>query len=140
NRVRGAVLRGGETCPVRAGLMRADKMATRAFSVFISSTFVDLVEYREAVHTAIRQLRHHADDMIYWSADDRAAAAASAENVRAADLLILLVAHKYGSSPSDDPRSFTHLEYDTARQADIPVLAFFVDPTFPWPPLHIEFE
>jgi hypothetical protein len=114
--------------------------AKDSFTVFISSTYADLVEHREAVHAAIRQLRHHADDMIYGSADDRSAANVSTDNVKTADLVILILAHHYGSVAQSDTRSFTHIEYDTALQAKIPVLAFFLDPSFPWPPPHIEVD
>lgn len=113
---------------------------THSFAVFISSSYYDLVEYRESVHAAIRKLRNHADDMIFWSADERSAAIVSSENVRHADLMILILAHKYGSIVANETRSFTHVEYDTARQANVPVLAFFLDPLFPWPPPHVEVD
>src|SRR5688572_7617169 len=106
--------------------------------VFISSTFSDLVEHREAVHTAIHQMKHHADDMIYWSADERTPTTASVENVKQSNLMILIVAHRYGSLAPGDGRSFTEVEYDAASKNGVPVFAFFVDPLHPWPPNHIE--
>ncbi len=111
-----------------------------SFTVFISSTYADLVEYREVVHASIRKLRNHADDMIYWSADERSAASVSSENVRTADLMVLILAHKYGSMAANDTRSFTHIEYDTERKANVTELAYFLDPLYPWPPPHIELE
>ena len=36
--------------------------------------------------------------------------------------------------------SIVEQEYTTARSSNIPVLAFFIDETFPWPPQHIQWE
>ena len=108
--------------------------------IFISSTFSDLVDYREAVHAAIHRLENHADDMIFWSADERSPDAVSADNVKQADFMVLIVGHKYGSIVSNDTRSFTELEYDTAKANGVPVFAFFVEPFHPWPPTHVDIE
>jgi Domain of unknown function (DUF4062)/Protein kinase domain len=115
-------------------------MKINPLTIFISSTFADLTRYREVVHSAIRRLQNHAEDMIYWSADERQAAVASVDKVNQADLLILIVAHRYGSIPANDTRSFVELEYSAAREKGLPVLAFFIEPDYPWPPDYIDFD
>lgn len=100
--------------------------------IFISSTFTDLEIYRAVVHSAIQKMDGHAEDMVYWSADERAPAAASVARVRSSDLVILLVAHRYGTIPPGETQSIVELEYQAAIDNDIPVLAFFVDPAHPW--------
>ncbi|MDC0681545.1 DUF4062 domain-containing protein [Sorangium atrum] len=107
-------------------------------NIFISSTFDDLIDYRETVHTAIRRLQNHGEDMIYWSADERTALAVSIERVSSSDLLILVLAHRYGTVPPGEERSFVEAEYDEARKRNIPVLAFFIEPMHPWPPPYID--
>ncbi len=102
-------------------------------TIFISSTFVDLKEYREAVSSAILSLRNHAKDMIYWSADERDPTLLSLDELREADLVILLLAHRYGTIPPGETRSITEIEFDTAREIGLPVLAFFVDENHDWP-------
>src|SRR5687768_12560073 len=62
--------------------------------IFLSSTFVDLEVHRAAVHSAIQKMEGHANDMIYWSADERAPEASSVERVTESDLVILIVAHR----------------------------------------------
>lgn len=67
--------------------------------VFISSTFRDLQEYREAASRAIHSLEAYSDDMIYWSADPRDGAQHSVDRVKECDLVILILAHRYGYVP-----------------------------------------
>ncbi len=43
----------------------------KALKIFVSSTFLDLKEYREAARASILGLKNHANDMIYWPADER---------------------------------------------------------------------
>lgn len=102
--------------------------------VFVTSTSVDLQEHRQAVRDAIMGLDHHPDDMIHWSADARSGTEHSVDRVRESDVLILLVAYRYGHIPDGAGYSVTELEYRAARDAGIPVLAFFIDPGVPWPP------
>lgn len=108
--------------------------------VFISSTFRDLQEYREAASRAIHSLEAYSDDMIYWSADPRDGAQHSVDRVKECDLVILILAHRYGYVPEGEQYSVTEMEYRTAVEEKIPVLAFFVDETIPWPPAFIESE
>ena len=108
--------------------------------VFISSTSIDLQDYRQAVFRAIQGLGGYADDMIFWSADDRDGTTVSTDRVRQSDVVILLVAHRYGYVPDGSPYSVTELEFRAARDANVPVLAFLVDEDLPWPPRFVEHE
>ena len=110
------------------------------FRAFISSTFIDLQEYRQAVFNSIMALGNSAEDMVYWSADERGATAASRSRVQESDVLILLLAHRYGSVPEGSAESIVEEEYTTARSASIPVLAFLIDESVPWPPHHIQWD
>src|SRR5215475_6437595 len=98
--------------------------------IFISSTRVDLQGYREAVHAAIQKMDGHAEDMIYWSADERSPVEASMARVRNSDLVILVLAHRYGTLAPGENKSIVHIEYETAVKHNIPVLAFVVDQSF----------
>jgi hypothetical protein len=108
--------------------------------VFISSTADDLVSYRQAVFSAVQELGGSGEDMVYWSADERRPVDVCLRRVRGADLLVLIVAYRYGYVPEDSEYSMTELEYRAAEDAQIPVLAFFIDPDVPWPPKFIERE
>jgi hypothetical protein len=115
-------------------------LVTRAGRIFISSTYADLLEYRQAASAAIIGLGHISDDMELWSADDRNGVTYSVDRVKQSEVLVLLLAHRYGEIPDGEQYSITELEYLAARDAGIPVLAFFVDPEAPWPPQEIEWE
>lgn len=108
--------------------------------VFISSTFQDLQTEREAASRAIHSLDAYSDDMIYWSADPRDGATHSIDRVKQSNLLILILAHRYGYIAPGQTISVTEQEYQTAIQHKIPVLAFFLDDTVPWPPAFVETE
>jgi hypothetical protein len=106
--------------------------------IFLSSTFEDLLDYRQAVDEAIRGLNLHSDDMLVWPADSRSPAENSIDRVRRSDILVLLVAHRYGTIPDGADKSIVELEYLAARAAGIPVYAFFVDEDHDWPPKHMD--
>ena len=60
--------------------------------------------------------------------------------VEACDILVLLLAHRYGSRPEGHERSYTELEYDAACARGLELLAFVVDPDQPWPPRDIDHD
>lgn len=113
-------------------------MESWAVRIFISSTFEDLKDHREATLRATQTLGHAGDDMIFWSADERQARDLSLDKVRQSDVVILLLAHRYGHIPSGSDISITEAEYGAARAAGIPVLAFFIDESMPWPPAQVD--
>ncbi len=112
-------------------------MGTRS-EVFVSSTFDDLKEYRDAAFQAIHRLFGYTDDMLFWTADERDAVTVSLDRLKQCDLVILIMAHRYGYVPEGQQYSLTELEYRTARKNKIPILAFVVDDKTPWLVSNIE--
>jgi hypothetical protein len=108
--------------------------------VFISSTFRDLELFRQAAFEAIQALGAVGENMIYWSADDREPSELSKSKVERSDVLVLILAHRYGTIPPGSSYSVTELEYRAAREANVPVLAFILDSKTPWPPDHIDWS
>lgn len=108
--------------------------------IFISSSYSDLKDYRRAVQDAVRGLDLVADDMTDWSADERAGVTHSVDRLLQSNALVLLVAHRYGHVPAGEQYSITEREYRAARAANIPVLAFFLDESVPWPPDQVEWS
>ena len=53
---------------------------------------------------------------------------------------MLILAHRYGFIPSGSSYSITELEDRAAREANVPVLAFILDGSIPWPPDHIDWH
>ena len=60
------------------------------------------------------------------------------EKVAEAEVVVVIVAHRYGWVPegpdNPDAKSITWLECDYARKLGKEVLAFLVDPDYKWPP------
>src|SRR6185437_16020728 len=106
--------------------------------IFVASTYEDLLSYRSAATRSILTSGNISEDMLFWPAEESPPLDASIRRVRSCDLLILLLAHRYGKPPREHMLSITELEFDEAARRRIPVLAFSVDPAYPWPPIYVE--
>lgn len=105
--------------------------------IFISSTAVDLIDYREKVRDAVLRLEGLPIAMETFSAKSGQPADECMRMAAEADAVICIVAHRYGYVPpkelgGDGERSITWLEVDAAKTAKKPVFAFLVDPKTPW--------
>ena len=106
--------------------------------VFISSTVEDLRAYREAAKEAAVQTRMLPRMLEYFTAaGDRPPLEACLAEVSDCDLLVVLVAHRYGWVPDEtrtgQGKSITRLEIERALADGHEVLAFLVDEKHPWP-------
>jgi tetratricopeptide (TPR) repeat protein len=113
-------------------------MATRpVLRIFISSTAVDLREYRDKVRDAVLRLENLPIAMETFSALSGQSATECMRMAAEADATICIVAHRYGYVPppelgGDGERSITWLEVGAAKRAGKPVFAFLVDSKAPW--------
>jgi tetratricopeptide (TPR) repeat protein len=119
-------------------------VATRpVLRIFISSTAIDLREYRDKVRDAVLRLEDLPIAMETFSAQSGQPASECMRMAAEADAVICIVAHRYGYVPpkelgGDGERSITWLEVDAAKRAGKPVFAFLVDPKAPWTELREE--
>ena len=109
----------------------------RARRVFISSTSVDLLGYREKVRDAILGLEDLPIATETFSALSGPPADECMKLAAGADAVVCVVAHRYGYVPpkelgGDGERSITWLEVDAAKNAKKPIFAFIVDPKAEW--------
>ena len=108
--------------------------------VFISSTSDDLKEHRELAARAAKANGFSPRMMEYFPASGHAPTlAACREKVAEAEVVVVLVAHRYGWVPdgpeNPDKKSITWLECEHAwKVTGKEVLAFLVDPEHKWPP------
>jgi tetratricopeptide (TPR) repeat protein len=113
-------------------------VATRpVLRIFISSTAVDLLDYRDKVRDAVLRLEGLPIAMETFSAKSGQPVDECMRMAAEADAVICIVAHRLGYVPppelgGDGERSITWLEVDAAKRAGKPVFAFLVDPTAPW--------
>lgn len=104
--------------------------------IFISSTAVDLLDYREKVRDAVLRLEGLPIAMETFSASGQPADECM-RMAAEADAVVCIVAHRYGYVPpkdlgGDGERSITWLEVGAAKKAGKPVFAFLVDPHAKW--------
>lgn len=93
------------------------------YQVFVSSTYVDLIDARKKVIETVLSLYHFPVGMEMFSADDSEQWDIIKETIDASDYYVIVIGHKYGSV-SDSGISYTEREYDYAKSLGIPVLAF----------------
>jgi hypothetical protein len=93
----------------------------KRYQVFISSTFRDLVEERQAVLRAVLELDHMPAGMELFPAGDDAAWQLIKDVIDASDYYILIVGGRYGSLDATG-LSFTEREYDHAVSTKKPVV------------------
>lgn len=93
------------------------------YQVFISSTFRDLQEERQAVLDAILNLNHFPAGMELFPASDSTPWEVIERVIDDSDYYILIVGGIYGST-DDAGISYTEREYDYAKETNKPVLAF----------------
>ena len=85
------------------------------YKVFLSSTSQDLAAHREVVERAISRLDGFMPIVMEnFGARDATASEIDEAKVHPCDVFVGLVGHCYGSSPKDNPISYTEQEFDLA--------------------------
>ena len=110
-------------------------------TVFIASTSEDLKTYRLAARDSAMRCRFGVRMMETFTAGSNPPLSECRAAVDQADLLIVIVAHRFGWIPDEQDATFatsksiTWLEVDHALEEDkIDVLAFLVDDDYDWSP------
>ncbi len=106
-------------------------------AIYVSSSFTDLREHREAVYETLRQMRHDVIAMEDYVASDQRPLAKCLQDVEGSDLYVGIFAWRYGYVPTEDNPlglSITELEYRRAAQLDKPCLIFLLEKGAAWPP------
>ena len=98
-------------------------MANKKYQIFVSSTFVDLKDERQAVSRAILNLGHIPAGMELFPAADLDQMSFIRKVIDDCDYYILITGGRYGSV-SDTGLSYTEMEYEYAVEKGKPVLAF----------------
>jgi WD40 repeat protein len=108
--------------------------------VFLSSTYLDLVDYRKAAAEALDRLGQQAGRMEVFGARPEEPLMACLREIEDCDLFVGIYAHRYGYIPDASDTSITEAEYRQARKCNKPIFCFIVDDEYPWPPKMIDDE
>jgi len=109
--------------------------------IYLSSTYIDLREHREAVYKTLRRLGHEVFGMEDYAAADQLSLKLALDEVASCDAFVSIVAWRYGYIPERDDSSglsITDMEYRHALRLNKPCFVFLLDPTAPWPPSMID--
>lgn len=98
-------------------------MTQPRYQVFVSSTFKDLRDEREAILNAILKLNQFPAGMELFPATNDTAWEHIEKIIKDSDYYVLVIGGKYGSM-DETGISYTEKEYDFAVSQNIPVLAF----------------
>lgn len=104
--------------------------------IYISSTYVDLKEYRAAAYRILRMLRQDVISMEDYVAMDTYPLRKCLEDIAASDIYVGVIGWHYGYIPgkyNPEQKSITELEYRHADQSNLPCLIFLSDKESPWP-------
>jgi hypothetical protein len=112
-------------------------------TIYLSSTYEDLKEYRKIVFDDLRKAGYDVVAMEDYVATDKRPVDKCLADVGRADLYIGFFAFRYGYVPprehgNPDGLSITELEFRHAEKLGKPCLAFAVSEDAPWPPKFID--
>lgn len=98
-----------------------------AYRVFVSSTYVDMLRYRDSMRDALNKA-----DCLSYGMERFAAAAVPPleicyEELKACQIYICALGMRYGTIDEQTQKSYTQLEYERAEALGIPILAFLID-------------
>lgn len=100
--------------------------------VYISSTYLDLQDYRKAAAEAIRRAEHSPIGMEDYSATEKRPLDKCLEDVRRCAAYVGLIGWRHGYVPPGSANSITICEYEEAGRKSIPRLLFLC-PDESWP-------
>ena len=100
--------------------------------VFLSSTALDLGEYRRIADDTLLRLQQQSVLMERFGARPGMPVDECERMAAACDVLVCIVAHRHGFEPDPGRGSITRREVDAAHKAGKPVYAWIVDDKHPW--------
>lgn len=101
-------------------------MKDKKLQIFVSSTFTDLKEERQAAVEAILSSGHIPAGMELFSAGDETQMTVIERWINESDVYLLILGGRYGSIESKSGKSYTHLEYEYAISLAKPLFAVVI--------------
>lgn len=103
-------------------------MKDKKLQIFISSTFTDLQDERQAAVQAVLSCGHIPAGMELFSAGDESQMAVIKRWIDESDVYMLILGGRYGSIEKTSGKSYTHLEYEYALEIKKPLFAVVISP------------
>ena len=120
--------------------MATTEKKTQAVKVFVSSTYQDLVPYRQKVNESIQRLQQIMVGMELFGSAAETPLEACIRRVKEASLFVLILGFRYGSIAQGTDKSITQIEYETAISFGIPTLVYIMDDDQPVSLKYVDLE
>lgn len=101
--------------------------SAKKYQVFISSTYTDLREERQAAVEAILKAGHIPAGMELFTSTNKSQWTIIQRWIDESDIYMLILGGRYGSIDSDTDKSYTHLEYEYAHSINKPLFAVVIN-------------
>lgn len=105
-------------------------LQNKKLQVFISSTYTDLQEERQAAVEAILRAGHIPAGMELFTAGDKSQLAVIQRWIDESDVYLLILGGRYGSIESESQKSYVQLEYEYASARGKPIFAIVIDDAY----------
>ena len=99
----------------------------KKLQVFVSSTYTDLIEERQAAVEAILDAGHIPAGMEIFPASNNSLSQTLFKIIDTSDVYVLILGNRYGSIDQESGISYTQLEYTYAISKNMPVVAIVLD-------------
>ena len=99
---------------------------SKKLQVFISSTYTDLIEERQAAVAAVLKAGHIPAGMELFSAGDKSQLSTIQSWIEQSDAYMLILGGRYGSIEPESKLSYTELEFDYAVELGKPLFAVVI--------------
>ena len=106
--------------------------------IFISSTYKDLIDHREAVSDVLMRMKRQFSAMEFFGSRADEAIPACRKEIEKCDILVGIYAWRYGWIPLGDELSITEQEFDMAIELKKSCLCYIVSSQHPWPPSLVD--
>lgn len=101
------------------------------FPVFVSSTYEDLIPYRECAQRVLIRLEQTIKGMEFFGSNPNRPIDVCLKSVRECKIYVGIIGMRYGSIDSEKGKSFTQLEYEEAVKNNIPTLIYIISDDCP---------
>lgn len=116
----------------------ANTIVKQHVPIFISSTYEDMIPYREEVQRQLIRLEQIIKGMEYFGASPENSLSTCLAQVRESKVFVGILGMRYGSIDEDSELSYSQLEYNEAIKNNIPTLIYILDESHPIPPKNVD--
>ena len=116
----------------------ANTIVKQHVPIFISSTYEDLIPYREEVQRTLIRLEQIVKGMEYFGSSPQSSLSVCLSHVRDCKVFIGVLGMRYGSVDEESGLSYSQLEYNEAIKNNIPTLIYIMEENHPIPSKYVD--